>query len=508
MDLLDQFLPSHPPEATSEERHWSPYQQAVFAAAEDPSQNLIIRAVAGSGKSTTLRKTMLHTGGGSNLLLAFNKAIADALRGEVGPAGDVKTFNALGHGLIFRNRRSAELDARKVLTILKNIMGEGSQDYKDFGYTLSRAVGLMKNCAFGLHQSFDVNDVVQLIDSYQMDIPFDRLSEFASTAARAFVISNQQKESFDFDDQLYIPLLEGWTYPYYSNVFVDECQDLSPIQHLMLERMALAGSRIIAVGDEHQAIYGFRGALTNSMDLLQKKFSMKDLPLSISYRCARSIVASAQEQCPHIEARSEAPEGEVYSQWDREYASGAQIIDDPELFKPSQLVICRNNAPMFRAIFRHFRAKSPCRVLTNFLESFQGFIRGFKVNTTQELRVKLDEWYTREKEAAEKKGFRGRLAGLKDKYETTKLISQEFKVVEDMLHAVRRLGEGTSGPIFATVHKSKGLEADSVYILRPDCMPSPFASTDDARQQEQNLIYVAKTRAKTTLAFGISPEGF
>lgn len=504
MDILDQLLDSHPPEPTPEDRHWSPFQLAVFDACEQGSDNLLINAVAGSGKSTTLVRAMGNCQGNS-LFLAFNRAIMLEMKGKVGGNGEVKTLNALGHWLIMKHRRGAELDANKSLVILKGIMGE-SQDYKDYSYTLKRVISLMKNCAFGLTGEFTVDDVVQLIDSYQMDIPFERLSEFATIATRAFIQSLQYKNSFDYDDQLYIPLLENWQYPYYSNIFIDECQDLSPVQHLMLEQMAKMGSRIIAVGDPHQAIYGFRGALVDSMELLAKRFSMKELPLSISYRCSRSVIAEAQQYCPHIEARSEAPLGLVRYREDMDDSEG-YCTEDPPLFSNS-LIVCRNNAPMFRAILKHVRAKSPCRVLTNFLDSFQGFIRGFKCIRTSELIPKLDLWFEREKEAALKKGFRSKVAGLADKYETAKLLAQEFSLVDDMLHMVKRLGECTVGPIFSTIHKAKGLEHENVYILRPDLMPSPYAMTEDAKQQEANLIYVAITRAKLNLTYGISPKGY
>lgn len=235
---------------------------------------------------------------------------------------------------------------------------------------------------------------------------------------------------------------------------------------------------------------------------------MTELPLSISYRCAQAVVRSAQEQCPHIQPREGAPEGMVQHRRDLYEDHDEQLLwrEDPNLFPQGQLVICRNNAPLFRAILRHVRAKSPCRVLSNFIESFEGFLRGFKVTSTSDLIPKLDQWFATEKEAALKKGFRGKVASLMDKYETSVLLAKEFKSVDDIIYTLKRLSQGAAGPTFSTIHKAKGLEAQSVYILRPDIMPSPFALTADAQQQEQNLIYVAKTRAIYTLTFGISPE--
>jgi superfamily I DNA/RNA helicase len=57
------------------------------------------------------------------------------------------------------------------------------------------------------------------------------------------------------------------------------------------------------------------------------------------------------------------------------------------------------------------------------------------------------------------------------------------------------------GIALSTIHKAKGLEADNVYILCKDLMPSPSAKMDWERKQERNLIYVAYTRAKKILGF-------
>lgn len=508
MNLLDQAFSddtsSSPPVSKKE---WSEFQQNVFTAVETKDSNLLIQAVAGSGKTTTIIEAMRFATGRS-LFMAFNKSIALDIAAKA-PFQDVKTLNALGYWQWKQNEPSAQLNSRKTLDILKKLMPE--QDFKDFGYTLSRVVGLAKNNALGiavgppaggwsppspdsLQQTIfqlDPQLFVELIDSYQMDIPWERLDQCGAWCAEALALGLTDMETMDFDDQLYVPAFLGWDYPGYDTVFVDECQDLSPIQHLMLERLQAKGARIISVGDRHQAIYGFRGALSDSMGLLKQRFSMLELPLSISYRCDRAIISEAQLYCPTIESRPGAGPGSVSYRDD----------EDPLLFS-DQLIVCRNNAPLFRAILRHYRAKSPCRVLSNFLESFQGFIRGFKTTYTSDLSTKLDRWFEKEREAAEKKGFRGKIAGLLDKYETVSLFCKEFSKTEDILHCVKRLGECQFGPTFATVHKAKGLEHESVYILRPDLVPSKYAATPEAKQQEANLIYVAVTRAKHNLVYG------
>jgi superfamily I DNA/RNA helicase len=433
--------------------------------------------------------------------MAFNKSIALDIARKA-PGQTVKTLNALGHWQWMQNSPSSGLESRKVSMIIKTLMGEG-EDFKAFGYTLSRVVGLAKNCCFGIDQvpyqgSFpppifevDIEQWIELMENYQVDIPYDQLPRYAEICMKALVISSQDWTTFDFDDQLYMPALAGWSYPSYDTVFIDECQDLSPIQHLMLSRLQAKGARIIAVGDRHQAIYGFRGALVDSMDRLKIQFQMKELPLSISYRCDHEIIREARSYCPTIQARDGAGIGRV------EF----QDNEDPQLFT-NQLVVCRNNAPLFRAILRHYRAKAPCRVLSNFLESFQGFIRGFKTQYTSDLQSKLDIWFAKERDSAERRGFRGKVEALRDKYETVSLFCKEFQKTEDILACVKRLGECQVGPTLSTIHKAKGLEAEKVYLLRPDLLPSKYAQSEEQKRQEGNLSYVAITRAKHELTYG------
>jgi superfamily I DNA/RNA helicase len=50
-------------------------------------------------------------------------------------------------------------------------------------------------------------------------------------------------------------------------------------------------------------------------------------------------------------------------------------------------------------------------------------------------------------------------------------------------------------------HKAKGLEWNTVYHLDPQRVPSPWAKTDEAIEQELNIRYVIETRSKQNLFF-------
>jgi superfamily I DNA/RNA helicase len=59
----------------------------------------------------------------------------------------------------------------------------------------------------------------------------------------------------------------------------------------------------------------------------------------------------------------------------------------------------------------------------------------------------------------------------------------------------------------STIHKAKGLEYPRVFIIRPDKIPLKWkGQTEEQRQQEMNLKYVAITRAQEELVWVTNTE--
>jgi DNA helicase-2/ATP-dependent DNA helicase PcrA len=92
------------------------------------------------------------------------------------------------------------------------------------------------------------------------------------------------KGDCDFNDQVLMPTIFHGAFPRYPLILGDEAQDLSALNHATLRKL-VGKRRLIAVGDPCQAIYGFRGAHEESMSLLREEFDMRELPLTISFRC-------------------------------------------------------------------------------------------------------------------------------------------------------------------------------------------------------------------------------
>jgi DNA helicase-2/ATP-dependent DNA helicase PcrA len=475
----------------------SAFQEAIYRATRETEEPLLVQAVAGSGKTTTIIQATQFCRG-SALFLAFNKAIAEDIRGRL-PAGEAKTINALGHRLWMMNAPNSRLDAKKTEKIVESVMPPDAR--RKLGWIVQRIISQAKASGLGIESEVNDSDFDHFITNGEWDIDDSDVVGAAHYAAKVFNQSRSDTLTFDFDDQIYGPVYHDWDFPVFGTVLVDEAQDLNRIQHLFLDKLSRAPSgapsaRLIAVGDRHQAIYAFRGALANSLDLIGEHFRMTELPLSISYRCPLSVIEQAQELVPHIEARPEAPAGAVYYQ--------SEVSDeDPDLFPDNWLVVCRNNAPLFAAIMRHVRARRPCRVLSNALEGLGSFIKKFRTDSTADLGIKIQKWMMKEVAAAEAKGMDWKVASIQDKVETVLALAEGFTRTEDVLNLLRNLSEGRSGPLFSTIHKAKGLEADHVYFLRPDLVPGWWIREPAALQQEYNLRYVAITRAKQTLTYGV-----
>jgi superfamily I DNA/RNA helicase len=480
-------------------RKWSPQQEAIFDEIKEPSSAILVQACAGSGKTTTIVEGMRH-GGGRPVFLAFNKSIQEELAKRI-PLGEAKTLNSLGFGACRRKMGSVQLDVKKNSIHLQKAweeIGLNSDQMKQHGFSASRMMGVAKNLAIGCpgYNTPDTKTFEDIAEAYWFTFPEEIKDSILLAVKTAFIESIKDMKVIDFDDQLYYPVYYNWELPSFSDAFVDECQDLSPIQHALIQKLGNNGTRIVAVGDRYQAIYGFRGASHSSMDELKDMFRMTELPLSTTYRCPQLVVAEAQKYCPTIFAREGAPLGDV-----------ASVLHDPNLWTTTDtLILCRNNAPLFRAIMRHVRAKEPVRVLSNFLDQLSGFIKSFKTSSCNQLRAKLDNWYERERAKAEEDEAWGKLSGIEDRYETLCVLMQGLDGTGELLDLLQSLSKGTRGPLFSTIHKAKGLEAPHIHLLRPDLLPSKWAFGESAQRQEDNLSYVGVTRAQETFTYGAVKE--
>ena len=82
-------------------------------------------------------------------------------------------------------------------------------------------------------------------------------------------------------------------------------------------------------------------------------------------------------------------------------------------------------------------------------------------------------------------------------------LSEGLVTTEDLKNKIKVIfKEGKDeGVCLSTIHKAKGLESDNIFILAKSLMPSRYARQEWEIKSEENLEYVAITRAKKTLQY-------
>lgn len=265
------------------------------------SRSAILSAVAGSGKTTTIVEgCKLVPLGVSARFLAFNKSIADTLATRLPSTISSSTFHSCGYEALRRHLpKSPKVDRDKVREILKKNLKR--TDFETYFKFVTRLVSYAKSVGIGTALLDDnTNNWFHLISHFNLYLDGDGdESEGVRLAREVLATSNALLSSIDFDDMLYLAILRKVNFDKSNFVFVDEAQDLNAIRREVVKRLlpnpTLTTSRLIAVGDPHQAIYGFTGADNDSLDILQREHNAVRLPLSVSYRCSQAVVREAQK---------------------------------------------------------------------------------------------------------------------------------------------------------------------------------------------------------------------
>lgn len=477
--------------------NWSGYQENVFDFVINGEGNAFVEAVAGSGKTATIEEAAKRVPQEQTVLaLAFNRSIKLELekRLENQFNVDVLTLNGLGYKVVRENVRGrVKVDGDAVAKILKyEVIRTNKSSYKlpkdEFMLwvktqrAISRIISLFK-----ANMVFDLATASSLIGQYMEAQGIERpdVDNFVDLLLATYKLALTKTTFIDFDDQIALPLLHDWRIPQYDFVFVDEAQDLSYAQIELVRRV---GGRAVFVGDPAQSIYQFRGASSEAVDFIGREFDCCKLPLSVCYRCATAIVKEAQEFVPQIEPYNGAEEGTV------------EIIDLGDfraMAKDKDVVLCRCTAPLVEECLVFIR------------QGRKAFVKGKDLGEDVKELIKslgkihdLDDLFDRINEAKGKaskiKNPNKRLAAT-DKLDTLFFLAEDC---DDLLELDCKIDavfcKSGKGIIFMTIHKSKGLEADRVFIIRRDLIPHPM-SVD--REAENNLAYVAITRAKRELYY-------
>lgn len=499
----------------------SRYQSAIFEWIQKGSGSAIVEAVAGSGKTTTCAKAVsLIPRNQSTLFLAFNKSIADELRKRVPQHVQCMTLNALGHRAVYKALGRIQLDAYKTRAIMDQLVEDGFAEQHEIhsqGGTIKRMVDVAK--AVGLvpeqfisslgprHAGLNVlvkdtlDNWMDLIEHFDIDVGYEpeRLIEIAQDVLAR---SLSDRARIDYNDQLYMPVVLNLPMPQFDFVFVDEAQDVSAIQRNLIYMALKKSGRLVAVGDSRQAIYGFRGADSDSLENIARVFNCIRLPLSISYRCPKLVIQEAQKLVPEIEHHESAPDGVIERLG--EYKA--------HMFQAGDLVVCRNSKPVIQLAYFLLSNRKTAKVMGRDIGTgLVGLIKRLRAHDIEGLCRKLADWKAKETKRLLAKDPEADLSSVEDKYDCIMCFIEctMASSIPELISAIESLfseGNKAGAIMLSTIHRAKGLEADRVFFLDSHLCPSKYAQQDHQIEQEENLIYVAITRAKSELMYITTPR--
>lgn len=478
---------------------WTPEQTAIFEAAKTTKSNLMIEALAGAAKTTTLVELAKYLEG-NTLCLAFNKKIADEMQTKMPPMVRCSTLNSLGHR-VWGDKlgRRLNVSSGKMHALTLEAISYAPEEvqkelFENLG-DLSRMIAASKNHGHvpdRLAEQYKSTCTPLLNDETFYDMlpeepTRDQIHVIDWVVSQSFELA--LKGTVDFADQLLLPTVMRCTFPIYSNVLVDEAQDLSELNHVMLSKVAK--KRIIAVGDSLQAIYAFRGAHVEGMPLLRSRFNMETLYLSTTFRCPERICSHVRHHAKRIQSWDKNPN----NPGDVRYLKSWDMSNVPE----GAAILCRNNAPLFRLALRMLKAGRRPNLWGRDVASFLIKIMeklGAPNMKRGDVIIALNK-YRAEKEASMRK--QSAKDALAERCECILVFVEGAETLGGAIALAKNVFNETGKTDLATGHKAKGAEWDEVFILDRHLL------NDEG--QDLNLAYVLATRAKRRLTY-IEMEGY
>lgn len=449
-------------------------------------------ALAGTGKTLTLRATAKHFPKYRILYLAFNRAVVDEAKGKFPPNVEVRTANSLAYkfkGHLFKSRLS-NLDFLEIAEALNE--------------TSDAVIDNLKYFHSWMHSECPLDK--RVIEGHLASI-YPQLADPEKTADFILRLYRVLKEgSLQIDHSFYLKEFQLQFHTLglardYDLVMLDEAQDTNPVILDVFEKFQ--GKKVM-VGDRHQKVYGFRRAI----DAMERFEAEATLHLTRTFRFDQADqVAAVNDLLYHLKCE-----------------------DYFHLIKPGKIggngssrtscVITRTNAKLLEAL-----AEWDLKTVRPPHQYFQRFFRIF----ARKIRVsEYDGTF---------KGYLNALDTLAESVEETdlaaavKLIRQhgcKKKYFQELYDRASENYRNDGRELVGTAHSVKGLEFDTVkltddflgpekllskllegqlesgstvHLTRPKLRQVFRGLKDGMLLEEVNLLYVALTRSREEVHF-------
>lgn len=498
-------VPGLQPDQASSEIEWSHAQRLIFDWFAHGMGNLIVRARAGCAKTTTALEAINYAPESKILLAAFNKSIADELASRLTNAcARARTLHSVGYSFCAKNVANLSVENYRAENLAKQACAEiakgstktkpcleATQIVREL-HTKLREIVVDPKLRWG---SSLPQKLGEFAGQYDIDLDGADMNHWSrgqimDATLLALDLALQPTSVIDYADMIYLPLRMQWVRPIYGLMVVDEAQDMNQGQIDLALRITKKGGRICVIGDDRQAIYGFRGAATDSLDTLKSQLQAEELKLTTTYRCGTRIVDLAQTFVPDFQAGPTNPPGRIYDN-----ATLANVA-------PGDFILARTNAALVRPWFECIHQGIPARINNLELgERLFKLLTRFKGTPFERLDDAVVLWQKAEiakLEANTKLSPASRLEkanSIAERAETLRAFISgvgSWEMLETNISRSFSKASDVKVVQCMTVHKAKGLEAKNVYL----CTRTFLAGKSTA---EDNICYVAITRAKERL---------
>ncbi|KRW83718.1 UvrD-helicase domain-containing protein [Marinobacter sp. P4B1] len=454
-------------------------EQIEFIYAREPK--ILVRAFAGSGKTFSASAFSKARPASRILYLVFNNAAQRDAKHRFPSNVQPRTINSLAYsafGRIYRDKHADNLTAQDVRAAVDPV---GEMNYRSLMVIAETVRQFMISRDEGIRPVHAEAAIPE--DS---DVDPDHLAKIATRLWDAMIDPAQTRVRATHDTYLKLFQLQR---PDFSRQFdiliVDEAQDVNPVTQAIIDDQQLP---VVLIGDPHQSIYGFRGAV-NAIEGFAYE---AEYPLTYSFRFGFECATLANMLLQKHTTEEEMLIGA---------GPDTKILYDTPLTGP-HMRIHRTVAETLKSAADAVRKGQKI--------AWAGNIHGYGLDKAMDLfhlysgdrrsirdfrLIKEFPSYDRYKEAASdsKNAEMMRL---------TRIVEEYGADMPSLVDAMRTntTHANQADLILTTAHKSKGLQAPNVELA------NDFPDLDDKRlegdkkREEVNLLYVAMTRAQTTLS--------
>lgn len=495
---------------------WTAEQQSILAAAARGDVGKVL-AYAGTGKTTTLIGIADQLPGRRVLYLAFNRVTATEARQRFPQHVEARTAHSLAFAATrawrgYRPLVGSWWKLRPYLVALfpDSMRGDErqptafydrteSQIFQAVIETLGRFCASAAEAPEPAHVPAASVDPI-LAEAHAAGVPEGALrvlaaeirDQYAAVARRVWEALITRAD-WPLTHEVY---LKYWQLQHprlpYDVVLFDEAQDANPV----MQDLVLRGdSPCWMVGDSHQAIYGWRGAV-DALD----QYAVPAYPLSQSWRFGPAIAAVGQRilgSCWQVDPplTGMGPPGQVIE------PDGA-VDTDPgyqPLERGQTAVVCRSNLGVFQAALEQVAAGHAVAVAGGIdaaCDLVEGAVSLYRSGRTAHPDLRdFPDWGTLVEFAETPLGQAYR--------PIVRLVQADPDAAARQAHLLRTqiVSEAVAGVVISTAHKAKGRQWPRV-VLGADWQP--FAGVNPAgtpwlADEEARLFYVAVTRAHRQL---------